>query len=321
MRMRHIALLAVMALAGTAWGAFTIEDNEKALTVLEDGKPVLVYNYTMVDAPPKVDKRYRRACYVHPLYGLDGEVMTQDFPFDHYHHRGLFWAWPKSTMGEKALDLWTIAGVRQHHEAWVTREAGDDKAEIAITNVWLYDDAPETPVVRESVRYIVHPAGAQSRAIDFTLRFENVSAEGVTIRGATTDNKGYGGFCYRPAAKRKPMHFTAAGSAIDDDLLRLESPWVDVSFEAVKGGDKQSGVAIFQHPSNPGYPHPGWILRHYGFLGCSWPHTEPCVLQPGNAFELRYRLLVHRGTAGEAGVAEAFGTYTTAQKKPAPVQE
>ena len=67
--------------------------------------------------------------------------------------------------------------------------------------------------------------------------------------------------------------------------------------------------AIFQHPDNPGYVHPGWILRHYGFLGASWPHTAGHVLAPGEAVELRYRLFVHRGGATSAKVAEAFERY------------
>lgn len=33
-----------------------------------------------------------RANYVHPLYDLDGHVLTEDFPKDHLHQRGIFWA-------------------------------------------------------------------------------------------------------------------------------------------------------------------------------------------------------------------------------------
>src|SRR3954469_3293755 len=53
--------------------------NEKALELWEGAQPVLVYNYgvitnsTLTDAAP-------HSCYVHPLYGLDGEVLTGDFP-------------------------------------------------------------------------------------------------------------------------------------------------------------------------------------------------------------------------------------------------
>jgi hypothetical protein len=68
-------------------------------------------------------------------------------------------------------------------------------------------------------------------------------------------------------------------------------------------------MAIFQNPRNPGYPHSGWILRHYGFLGQSWPHTKSHVMQPGDSFTLCYRLYIHRGKAGAAAVENAFQDY------------
>ena len=54
--------------------------------LLEDGRPVLVYNHgdQLVEgaAPDRT-----RSCYVHPLYGPHGEILTDDFPADHLHHR------------------------------------------------------------------------------------------------------------------------------------------------------------------------------------------------------------------------------------------
>lgn len=75
-----------------------------------------------------------------------------------------------------------------------------------------------------------------------------------------------------------------------------------------------AGAAVFQHPSNPGFPHKGWIMRHYGFLGVSWPHEVSHTIQPGESFELKYRLLVHRGSFADAHVADRFDEYLASQK-------
>ncbi len=316
MKMRYAVLAAALALAfaPAALAGFSLDDNGKELTVLEDGKPVLVYNYAMVDPPEGVPGQYRRACYVHPLYGLDGEVMTQDFPFDHRHHRGVFWAWPKTTVGEREADVWTIIDVRQVHEKWVGKEAGPDSAVIAAQNTWQFEDDPENPPVREDVRFVVHPAGELGRAIDYTLTLTNIGDKEVTIRGQSKDDKGYGGFCFRPDAMRKPMHFTSALGRLEEDMLYMESPWADCSFPKEKGGEDLSGVAIFQHPDNPGYPHPGWITRAYGFLGVSWPHNDPYPLKPGESVTLRYRVYVHRGGADAAGVSQRFDEFVQAEQ-------
>ncbi len=303
--------IAGIALATLLQGAFTMEDDGEAINVFESGKPVLAYRYEPGERPRFVSERYTRACYIHPLYGLDGEIMTQDFPLDHFHHRGVFWSWPDSTLGDRKMDVWALDGARHVHGEWVRREADAERAEIAVVNHWVFDDAPDKPVIREEVTILAHPARENDRAIDFELTFTNVTDEVFTLRGAETDGKGYGGFCLRPDAMRRPLQFTSAlgDTSENDDELELATPWVDVSYAVEAGGDTLSGAAVFQHPGNPGYPHPGWILRHYGFLGQSWPHTKEHVMPPGDAVTLRYRLFVHREDAQAADVAAAFEQY------------
>jgi hypothetical protein len=303
-------MLTMGIMAGTWTGAFTLDDNGATVTVKDNGKPVMVYHYTMVDPPKDVAAKFHRSCYAHPLYGLDGEVMTEDFPKDHYHHRGVFWAWPMSTSGDRKMDVWTLDDARQVFGKWIAKEAGADKAVLEMQNHWVFDDAPDKPIIRETVRMEILPATDKARPIDICLRLENVSDRPFTMKGSDVSNKGYGGMCIRPDSARKPMLFTAASGPIDKDMLELATPWADVSYATKPDGKKLSGVALFEHPSNPGYPHPGWILRKYGFLGQSWPHTATHEMKPGEQVELRYRMLVHRGDANAAGVAAAFDGYT-----------
>jgi len=59
-------------------------------------RPVFAYNHGVIvrDDLPKNEHRRSRSCYIHPVWGLHGEVLTDDFPKDHYHHHGVFWTWP-----------------------------------------------------------------------------------------------------------------------------------------------------------------------------------------------------------------------------------
>lgn len=291
---------------------FSIEDSGKFLAVYEDGERILAYRYTRVDPPEGVPEKYWRMSYIHPLYGLDGDVLTQDFPDDHYHHRGLYWTWPECTAGGRRMDVWLVDGVRQAFDKWIAREATKDAAKIAVENVWVFDDDPE-PKVREHIEIVVHAADDLGRAMDFHLQFTNVCDEVVTVRGTPDGNKGYGGLCYRPDKARKPMSFTTAQGAIDKDQTEFDTPWADCTSQVQPDGPT-SGVAIFQHPANPGYPHRGWLFRHYGFLGASYPHNETITLNPGDSFELRYRVYVHRGDAAAGKVAEQYASYTEAAK-------
>lgn len=322
MRIATVSLLLfALTCAGACYAGLDIQDNGKALTVVDGDTPVLTYRYTRVDPPEGVDAdRFWRMSYIHPLYGLDGDVLTEDFPRDHYHHRGVFWTWPRCAVGDKRMDTWAITEVRQLFDKWVVQEVQPDRVHVGVENVWKFDDDPD-PKVRERISFTVHPADETGRSIDFVLEFHNVTDEVVTFLGATEidkkagkgKSKGYGGFCIRPDKDRKPFTFTTAQGALGDEVLWLETPWADMSSKISPDGPS-SGVAIFQHPKTPGFPHPGWIFRYYGFLGASWPHNEPYTLDPGEFFILRYRLYIHRGTAEEARVADQFKAFLEQEK-------
>lgn len=316
-----LASAALLLCVGPVYGELDMQDDGKSLTVSENGKPILTYHYTRVDPPEGVPAdRYWRMDYFHPVYGPDGDVLTQDFPDDHRHHRGIFWGWPEGKAGDRKMDTWAIVGVRQLFEKWLEREKTEHYVRVAVENMWKFDDDPN-PVVRERLFFTVFPGDDMGRMVDFVLQFQNVAGEDVTFLGSQAGDKkagkgrkkGYGGFCFRPDKSRVPLTFTAAMGQVKEDVLYLETPWADV-VSRIKPDGPYSGLAIFQHPGNPGYPHPGWILRNYGFLGTSWPHNEPFVLKPGEHVELRYRVYIHRGTATEAKVAERFEEFVAAEK-------
>jgi len=300
-RVGCFAFLGVLV-ALPCFGEFALAESTTGVTVLEDGAPVLTYNFGRIEPPAGVDvDRYWRSSYVHPLYGPDGAAITEDFPRDHYHHRGVFWTWPETQVGERKMDVWTIVGARQLFQRWINKAASAERAVIEVENAWFFDDDPEAKV-RETVAITVHAAADDARAIDFRLRFENVTDEDVAFLGA--ENKGYGGFSFRPIADNRPFTFLTATGISEKDALRYETPWASIRWQADDSAEP-AGAAIFQHPSNPGYPHPGWIFRHYGFLGASWPHEVTHTLEPGASFTLRYRLLIYAG-APEVGELNAI---------------
>ena len=79
----------------------------EGILISENGKPVLFYQKN----PKSKDGQFERANYIHPLYDLEGNVITEDFPADHLHQRGIFWTWHQILAGEKRLgDGWECRG-------------------------------------------------------------------------------------------------------------------------------------------------------------------------------------------------------------------
>jgi hypothetical protein len=303
-----VALCGLVALSGGTVG-FGFGSDRGTHTITDGGKPVLVYHHAWVDPPEGADKKFRRTGYIHPLYGLDGEILTQDFPEDHYHHRGVFWGWPRGEWKGKRLDTWGLSNSRQANCTLLDSGTDGKTAFLESQTDWILDEAPEEPIVRETVRIDVHEASAVGRAMDFTITLKNITDAPLQLKGALEENKGYGGFNFRPDATRKPMHFTTALGPQAEDTFEVASPWVDVSYATAPGAKTQSGAAIFQHPANPNYPHSHWLVRHYAFLGHAWPGNTPVELVPGKEITVKYRLYTHRGTAEEGKVAEAFDAY------------
>jgi hypothetical protein len=283
-----------------------LSDDGAALTVLDQGRPVLTYRYGPVDPPSGVDNRYRRAFYIHPLYGLDGEVLTQDF-LRPLHHRGVSGPGLKAS-GDRVFNLGSSNRKAKPAQDNISRSGCGERPSRRGPNSRSRTSGGSTTTLHpKSVRSLSSeftPAEGDMRSIDVRLDFKNVCKEGVTLLGL---RKGYG-FLYPPRLQTETaaLLFSVGGQA--GDTPELESAWADVS-SRIRPDGTSSGVALFQHPSNPGFPHPGWIFRAYGFLGASWPHLDPCTISPGENVELRYRLLVHRGTGKEAEVDKFFAEY------------
>lgn len=263
--------------------AFAFQDRPAAgkLDLTENGQPVFTYNYGMQLAPGVPESR-RRACYLHPLYAPDGTVLTDDFPKDHYHHRGLSWMWPVVLIDGQRHNLWEIDDLRQRFVRWIARDAGPDRARLAVENGWFLDDGRQ--VARETVEIVVHPTRDNRRLLDLTLRIEALDKP-LSIAGTPDQQKGYGGLSFRFAPRTGTIITTDAGPEAKDTNL-VPHPWAELS--GVFQG-RRAGARVDIDPSNSGFPD-GWCLRGYGFLGVNFPGLKLYPLQPGRPLELKYRV-------------------------------
>ncbi len=297
-----LAMLGVLLLLqGTSSGAtFRLaETSDKSLGLWEGDKPVLVYNRGVI-SKPGVPADRARSTYIHPLYGLDGEVLTDDFPRDHYHHRGLFWAWPHVGIDGKEYDLWMLKGIEQRFERWIEKTANADGAVLDVENGWYVGGQK---VMQERVQMRVHPATADGRMIDLDCTWTPVG-KSITLAGA--EGKSYGGLTLRFAPGTNTVITTPLGSPAED-LYMTNLPWADLTRLVAK--EKQtSGAAIFVHPSHPDFP-PQWLTRHYGVLCLGWPGVQAKTFPPGQPIRCRYRVWIHRGQPSGAQLERAFEAY------------
>ncbi|MGA4645193.1 DUF6807 family protein [Limisphaera sp. 4302-co] len=305
---RRLGVFLVLGLAGWTGPAVRAAEgagfrfapvSESSLGLWEGDRRVLVYNHGVIRREGVPD-RYARSTYVHPLYGVDGEVLTDDFPADHRHHRGLFWAWPHVRVGDAHHDLWLLQGIRQQFERWIRREASEREARLEVQNGWYVG---EEKVVDETVRFRVHPVRDGTRAVDVAFEWRVLKGP-LTLQGA--EGKSYGGLTLRFAPGTNTAITIPAGR-ISEDLAMTNLPWADLTRLWTAEG-RTSGAAIFVAPDHPDYP-PQWLLRHYGVLCLGWPGVEPATFEAGQVIRTRYRVWIHRGAVDATRLREAYEAY------------
>lgn len=265
-----------------------------------DGDQGVLFYHTRANA---WKGRYARADYVHPLIGLDGEVLTEDFPADHPHHRGVFWAWHQVLAGGRAMgDSWACRDI-----VWDVRSvkvlAGEDGS--AALKADVHWKSPHwkgaEPFLAHTVTLRVHRVANGARAIDFTIALRAPGGN-VQIGGADND-KAYGGFSVRIRLPGDLVMTGPKGRVTAKRTPVAAGGWLN--FAGTFGGAK-SGLAVLVHPSCPGGPQP-WILRRSkSCQNAVYPGRRPVSVPADRPLVLKYRLLIHR----DADVAKHFAEWT-----------
>jgi len=307
---RRLKLERTPAVEGVPVTPFEFKDvDDKSLGLWENDKPVLVYNHATITngSVPEKDNRRSRACYVHPVWGLNGEVMTDDFPRDHYHHHGIFWTWPHVGIEEQHYDLWADRGIKQQFVRWLGRETGPVAAVLGVENGWFVGDRK---VMIERVWLQAYRSDGNTRALDLELVFIPVDRP-VTLWGA--EGKSYGGLTVRFAPRsRQDTRITVPSGPTKDDLPDTPLAWADFTsnFGETAG---RSGAAVFVDPHHPNYP-PTWLTRHYGPLCVGWPGVKAQTFEPGKPIRLQYRVWIHKTAVETAEIQAAYDAYGAARK-------
>ena len=120
---------------------------------------------------------------------LDGNVITEDFPADHGHHRGVFWAWHQVVVD--------VAGQRKSlGDAWLCQDfewkvqqvsstVSGNVAVLRTATTWksskhTTSTGKPIPLAKEKAKIEVHPAQANLQFVDFEISLLSL-IEGLRI--------------------------------------------------------------------------------------------------------------------------------------------
>lgn len=272
----------------------TLEKNNAGAWIKEDGEKVLFYQART----KSMDGEYARANYFHPLYNVDGYEMTEDFPKDHLHHRGIFWTWHQTTIGEKHIgDAWECKEFIWDVIEFGTIKSNENSLTMQAKTLWKSPSWTDNngilkPFMKEIAEVTIHKKNMNFRIIDFEISLLALE-ENVKI-GGSDNAKGYGGFSVRMKMPKDIKFEAAAGEVVPITNQIDAGSWMNISGSLAANG-REGGVIIINHPENPMYPEK-WILRKKGSMqNPVYPGRQPVLLSSKNPTILKYRLVIYVG--------------------------
>lgn len=278
------------------------EIDTETYTIQEGSLPVLSYHFGVVPFPKDQKVHYfskksspyngayytdgsafgaDRSDYIQPLYGFNGEPLTDDYPADHPHHRGLWWSWCEVRWNDKIGDIWAVNKIRAYPKGTVKTSLEKDFIELSMVNVWKFDGDP-TEIVKETARIRVSKTsgseGRKSRNIDLKLDLEAL-VDGVAIAGRQKVNYGgYGGIALRMIPNASDFSLRVVHPAPDvwkgSDLKIAEiisdpqkfgkAAWISIFGKYPVSSKTESvdytTITMFESEKNPLFPNP---FRYY----------------------------------------------------------
>lgn len=301
-----VVLLLASASFTTRAAEFKLEENEKGVTVLLDGKPFTEYLKKSGTKP-----------ILWPIVGPTGKPMTRSFPMerikgekmDHPHHRSL-WFTHGSVNG---VDFWLESkhkGGSENHREFRKVESGETGVITAVVD-WV---APDGKKVLEDERTYTFRTDGDARIIDFDIAL--IATEGEVKFGDTKE----GTFGVRVPTvmdvdSKKGGKIVNSEGLVDGATWGKPAAWVDYHGPI---DEEVVGVAILNHPQSFRYPTT-WHVRTYGLFAANpfglhdftgdKAQDGSYTLPAGEKLTFRYRVILHEGDEKAAGIAEQFSKY------------
>lgn len=242
---------------------------------------------------PDIKPAFLRGGYIHPVYTPKGKIVTDDYPSDHYHHHGIWFAWTKTEFEGKHPDFWNVGDNTGRVDFEKVGKTWSGPVYAGFTSLQKYvaltGEAPKTALNEEwDVR--VYNVGDSYFVFDIVATQECASASPLIL-----EEYRYGGMGVRGNRewkdKAKVSFLTSEGKTrLDGNATR--GRWCHIG-GSVDG--QLVGIAVLDHPSNFRAPVPLRIHPDDPYFNYAPSQMGRFQIDPGKKFVLRYRYVVSDG--------------------------
>jgi Methane oxygenase PmoA len=275
------------------------------------GRKVISFITQPASVPaPEIKPIFLRGGYIHPVFTPEGRIVTDDYPSDHYHHHGIWFAWTKTEFEGGHPDFWNVGDNtgRVEFEGVEKTWAGPVNAGFVSRQryVALTGPAPKT-ALNEQLEVRVYNVGSGPRpyfVFDIVATQESDYTSPLILEEYRYGGRGVRG--HRDwKDKAKVAFLTSEGKTrLDGNATRAR--WCHMG-GSVDG--KQVGIAVLDHPANFRAPQPLRIHPDDPFFNYAMSQGGRFQIDPGKKFVLRYRYVVADGPPDPKQLDRLWNNY------------
>lgn len=262
------------------------------------GRPVLRYQIGESPLPrPGIEEVFRRGGYIHPVFSPTGLRITDDYPANHVHHHGIWWAWTKTQFEGRTPDFWNMGQKKGRVEPEGRFRAWDGPVAAGF-EAWHQhvDLTAPNPVValREQWRVEVFTPPTSGDALhifELTSNQECAGSEPLVLPEYHYGGLGVrGNWAWNGATE---THFlTSGGETNRVKAHATRGRWCHIGGE-LEG--KWTGMAILGHPENFRAPQPMRVHPTEPFFCFAPSQLGDWRIEPGTRRSFRYLFVVKDG--------------------------
>jgi hypothetical protein len=281
--------------------------------VTASGRPVLTYQAEPGDVPrPDIKPIFRRGGYIHPVFTPEGRAITDDYPVDHPHHHGIWWAWTRTTYDGRQPDFWNMGDAtgRVDFESldatWSGRVHGGLTATTRFTDV----TGGRSELVlkdRWDVRVYASDVDAAFFVFDITSTQTIVGDKPLVLPEYRYGGLGVRGHIQWNGKGDKTVFLTSEGRTREDGN-GTPARWTHMG-GSIDG--RPAGIAILDHPSNFRHPQPTRLNPDNPFFNYAPSVAGEWRIEPGKPYVSRYRFMAYEGQADRALLERLWNDYAT----------
>jgi hypothetical protein len=312
---------------GVPESPFSIEDvKKKSLLIKNENKPVLQYNYGIMQEKEGETNLFDRSSYIHPVWTPTGKIITGDFSPEHIYQRGIFKAWRKVKFGDIKTEFWSIgldsAGQTLKDNKEIEIVNGPVYLKIVVYNKGVFENKT---FCKEICTIRIYNRQMQSTWM-FDLLFREIPVDPEHPDALPGEKRTmelpqiyYGGLSFRGASPEwlrrgvvsnnkeilqkfaKDTQWLSPGDSLD--ILTsggktrktgdgIPARWIDYTGPL---GDEWGGLVVFDHPSNQRYPTPLRIHPDLPYFSYAFTKNDPYTITSEAPLNLMYRFVVHNG--------------------------